>query len=169
MKKILFSLIPFGQIFGTPSISDQSEACDAKYTFNGEKIVKPEAEWKKILSPQQFEVLRKGGTERAFSSPLHENHKAGIYVCSGCDLPLYNSTAKFDSGTGWPSFFQPICPQNITITKKFSLGGYRHEVSCSRCSGHLGDVFNDGPEPTGKRYCMDGISLKFIPASPPSQ
>lgn len=127
------------------------------------KIMKTEEEWKQILTPEQFRVLRKHGTERAFTSPLDKEYSKGTYHCAGCDLPLFTSDTKFNSGTGWPSFFQPI-EGAIATTIDNSFFMKRIEVHCSRCGGHLGHVFNDGPKPTGQRYCMNGVSLKFIPS-----
>ena len=126
------------------------------------EIMKTEAEWKSTLSPEQFSVLRKHGTERAGTSPLDKTYDPGMYNCAGCDLPLFASDAKFDSGTGWPSFFKPLDKAISTSVDK-SFFSTRTEVHCSRCGGHLGHVFEDGPQPTGLRYCMNGVSLKFIP------
>jgi peptide-methionine (R)-S-oxide reductase len=108
-------------------------------------------------------VLREQDTERAFSSPLNNEHRAGIFACAGCDLPLFDSKTKFDSGTGWPSFYEPI-KDAVKTDSDYTFGMVRDEVHCRRCGGHLGHVFNDGPPPTGLRYCMNGVSLKFIPA-----
>ena len=127
------------------------------------KIMKTEDEWKQILTPEQFKVLRKHGTERPSSSPLDKEYSSGTYNCSGCDQPLFTSDTKFDSRTGWPSFFQPI-EGAIATTVDNSLFMKRVEVHCSNCGGHLGHVFDDGPKPTGQRYCMNGVSLKFIPS-----
>jgi peptide-methionine (R)-S-oxide reductase len=127
------------------------------------EVTKSEEEWRKTLTPEQFYVLRKHGTERAFTSPLDKEYAQGTYVCAACELALFKSDAKFNSGTGWPSFFQPI-EGAIATTVDRSLFMVRTEVHCSRCGGHLGHVFNDGPAPTGQRYCMNGVALKFIPA-----
>jgi peptide-methionine (R)-S-oxide reductase len=129
-----------------------------------EKVVKTEDEWKKVLTPEQFNVLRKHGTERAFTSPLNDNHQKGVFVCAACGLTLYSSDQKFESGTGWPSFWAPIDPTHIGTTTDRSFFQTRTEVHCARCGGHLGHVFEDGPKPTGLRYCMNGVSLKFEPA-----
>jgi peptide-methionine (R)-S-oxide reductase len=131
----------------------------AQETF---EVTKTDAEWQKILTPEQYQVLRKHGTERAGTSPLDKTYAAGAYACAGCDLPLFSSDAKFDSGTGWPSFFEPLANAVGTSTD-WKLIYSRTEVHCRRCGGHLGHVFDDGPKPTGKRYCMNGVALKFIP------
>jgi peptide-methionine (R)-S-oxide reductase len=118
------------------------------------------AEWRKRLGPQRYAVLREAATERPFSSPLDEEHRRGTYACAGCALPLFNSATKFDSGTGWPSFWAPL--KNAVVTRSDrSLMMDRTEVLCRRCGGHLGHVFDDGPKPTGLRYCMNGLALKF--------
>jgi peptide-methionine (R)-S-oxide reductase len=132
-------------------------------TTQGEfEITKTDEEWRKILTPDQFRVLRQHGTERAGTSPLDKNYSQGTYVCAGCDLPLFTAETKFNSGTGWPSFYAPI-EGAIEISVDRSLFMTRIEVHCRRCGGHLGHVFDDGPAPTGKRYCMNGVSLKFHP------
>ncbi len=127
------------------------------------EITKTEDECVKILSKEQFYVLRKHGTERPFTHPLNDNKRVGEYHCAGCDLPLYSSKTKFDSRTGWPSFWAPIETAVGTSTDYF-IGYPRTEVHCRRCGGHLGHVFNDGPPPTGKRHCINGVSLKFVEA-----
>ncbi|NJN39391.1 MAG: peptide-methionine (R)-S-oxide reductase MsrB [Acaryochloridaceae cyanobacterium CSU_3_4] len=125
------------------------------------EVTKTEAEWRKILTPEQFYILRDHGTERAGTSPLDKNYAKGTYVCAACDLPLFTSETKFDSGTGWPSFYAPIAGAIATSTDQ-SLFITRTEVHCRRCGGHLGHVFDDGSQPTGQRYCMNGAALKFI-------
>lgn len=125
------------------------------------EITKTESEWRENLLPEQFNVLRKHGTERAHTSPLDKQYSNGTYVCAACNLPLFLSETKFNSGTGWPSFFAPI-EGGIGTTVDRSLFMSRTEVHCRRCGGHLGHVFSDGPKPTGQRYCMNGVALKFI-------
>ncbi|MTD96021.1 peptide-methionine (R)-S-oxide reductase MsrB [Hyphomicrobium sp. xq] len=126
------------------------------------EITKTPEEWRKILTPEQFQVLREHGTERAGTSPLDKNYAAGKYDCAGCDLPLFSSETKFNSGTGWPSFYKPLDNAvGNTVDKTYFMT--RTEVHCRRCGGHLGHVFEDGPPPTGLRYCMNGVSLKFVP------
>lgn len=126
------------------------------------KLEKTTEEWQKILSEQEFYVLRKEGTERAFTGDLHNHKGRGTYTCRGCGLPLFHSSTKFDSGTGWPSFYQPADPRHITEHQDVSLGMVRVEVECARCGGHLGHVFDDGPRPTGLRYCINSVSLDFV-------
>jgi peptide-methionine (R)-S-oxide reductase len=120
-------------------------------------------EWRKILGTDAYHIMREQGTERPFTSPLNNEHRKGTFVCAGCALPLFASNTKFDSGTGWPSFYQPL-NNAVETTSDNSWIMERTEVHCRRCGGHLGHVFNDGPKPTGLRYCMDGLALKFKPA-----
>lgn len=127
------------------------------------EVTKTEAEWKKLLTPAAFATLRQEATESPFTSPLLEEHRKGTFTCAGCDLPLYASETKFDSGTGWPSFFDHL-PNGIGQKEDNTLFTGRTEVHCHRCGGHLGHVFDDGPKPTGLRYCMNGVALKFVPA-----
>jgi peptide-methionine (R)-S-oxide reductase len=129
------------------------------------KITKSDEEWKRVLTPEQYRVTRQAGTEAPYSSPLNEEHGKGIFECVGCDLPLFSSAAKFDSHTGWPSFFTPISKQNVREHVDDTLGMTRTEVLCARCDSHLGHVFDDGPRPTGLRYCMNGVALKFVKGS----
>ncbi|MBU2582552.1 MAG: peptide-methionine (R)-S-oxide reductase MsrB [Alphaproteobacteria bacterium] len=130
------------------------------------KVTKTEDEWRELLTPQQFYVLREHGTERAHTSPLDKNYSAGVYKCAGCGQELFVSDTKFDSRTGWPSFHTPIDGKVGTSTDR-AFFMVRTEVHCSRCGGHLGHVFNDGPKPTGLRYCINGVSLDFEPAQSP--
>ena len=123
-----------------------------------------DAEWRKLLSPEQYAVLRQSATETAFSSPLDRESRAGVYSCAGCALALFSSKTKFDSGTGWPSFYKPL-PNAVATQEDHSLFMDRTEVHCRRCGGHLGHVFDDGPPPTGLRYCMNGVALTFRPGS----
>lgn len=130
--------------------------------FDGKEVVTTDDEWKKILTPMEFAVMRQEGTERPYTGPLTNNHKHGIYYCASCGLALFKSEAKFESGTGWPSFYEPIFKKNVVEKEDRSLGDVRTEVECARCHGHLGHVFDDGPQPTGLRYCMNSVSLRFV-------
>jgi peptide-methionine (R)-S-oxide reductase len=129
------------------------------------EVEKTDAEWRAQLTPQQYDILRKHGTERPGSSPLLKEKRKGIFACAGCDLPLFSSETKYESGTGWPSFWQPL-DKALGKTEDRTFGMLRTEVHCRRCGGHLGHVFDDGPQPTGLRYCIDGFGMVFHPAGP---
>ncbi|MDB5653513.1 MAG: Protein-methionine-S-oxide reductase [Tardiphaga sp.] len=137
-----------------------AEAADEKF-----EVVKTDEEWRKQLTPAQYDILRKEGTERPYSSPLNKEKRKGTFACAGCDNQLFSSETKFESGTGWPSFWQPL-PNAVGEHKDSTFGMVRTEIHCSRCGGHLGHVFNDGPKPTGLRYCMDGFGMTFKPSAP---
>jgi peptide-methionine (R)-S-oxide reductase len=161
-RTLLFTaLIPIGAASAL-FFSSKKSGSTAK-TVGKFEVTKTEAQWRKILTPAQFEVLRKEGTERAGTSPLTDEHRKGKFACAGCNLPLFTSETKFESGTGWPSFYDPIA-NAVKTSVDTSFGETRTEVHCRRCGGHLGHVFDDGPKPTSLRYCMNGIAMKFIPA-----
>ena len=134
----------------------------ADVVLSTEPLKRSEAEWKQVLTPEQYDVLRREGTERSFTSPLNDEKRPGVFVCAGCSLPLFTSAMKFDSGTGWPSFFTTI-PGVFGTTTDRKLFMERTEYHCVRCGGHHGHIFDDGPQPTGLRYCNNGVALRFIP------
>ena len=155
------SLMGTGAVLGGIAALQGKISMDAlaKETFS---VTKSDADWRAQLSPEQYNVLRKHGTERAGTSPLNHEKRKGTFICGGCDQDLFSSDTKFESGTGWPSFYQPL-PNAIETTSDRSFFMTRTEVHCARCGGHLGHVFEDGPKPTGLRYCMNGIAMKFKP------
>lgn len=148
---------------GNARMNDGVDAMTTGSVEGDFEIVKTEEEWRAILTDAQFQVLRHEATERPFSSPLNDEKRDGVYHCAGCDLALYESNTKFDSGTGWPSFYQAL-PNAVGTREDNSLFITRTEVHCRRCGGHLGHVFDDGPEPTGKRHCINGVALEFLAA-----
>jgi peptide-methionine (R)-S-oxide reductase len=168
MKTLVFSI--FSIILAcnatTPQYSaDKMQMQDTLHIADGDtikKVIKTEAEWRRVLSSDAYDVLRKAGTERAFTGKYYNNHEKGVYKCAGCALPLFSSETKFESGTGWPSFYQPIKAAHVIEHKDKAYGMVRTEVVCARCDGHLGHVFDDGPNPTGLRYCMNSVSLEFV-------
>ena len=146
-------------VFGRFAISAGGKT-DADEGF---AVMKTDAEWRQALTPEQYQVLRRHGTERPFSSPLNDEHRKGVFLCAACEQEVYRSDTKFESGTGWPSFYAPV-EGGVATSTDYKMILPRTEVHCSRCGGHLGHVFKDGPAPTGLRYCMNGVAMKFKPA-----
>jgi peptide-methionine (R)-S-oxide reductase len=163
-REILLGTAGVAAVAGAGSATLQQKGGEATAATDGHfEVTKTPEEWRKILTPEQYAVLREEDTERAWTSPLNKEKRAGTFVCAGCDLPLFRSETKFESGTGWPSFYAPI-EGAVETSQDWSFGLLRDEVHCRRCGGHLGHVFNDGPKPTGLRYCMNGVAMKFVPA-----
>ncbi|MEB0044913.1 MULTISPECIES: peptide-methionine (R)-S-oxide reductase MsrB [unclassified Pseudomonas] len=143
-----------------PKFAARSGLVSSADAAQGFEVTHSDSEWRSLLSAEQYAILREEGTERAYTSPLNDEHRAGTFACAGCALPVFSSETKFDSRTGWPSFWAPL-DKAVATREDHSFGVLRNEVHCRRCGGHLGHVFDDGPKPTGLRYCMNGLALTF--------
>ncbi len=162
----LFWLAPSGQAKDAPAQTDTEQrkfySVEKGDYFQSAPVVKPDAEWQQQLTPAQYKILREQGTEYAYSGEYWDHHEHGVYRCAACGLDLYHSDTKYDSGTGWPSFYQPVAAENIATRSDRSYFMVRNELICARCQSHLGHVFGDGPPPTGKRHCINSVSLTFV-------
>jgi len=160
MKNLMYLIIAFSFI-ACNGKSQTDQSTQKTQSTMSDKVVKTDEEWKKVLSPEQYEVLREKGTEAPFSGKYYLHKEKGVYVCAACGAELFRSDTKFDAGCGWPSFFDAIDSSKIVYTKDMSHGMVRTEITCAKCGGHLGHVFDDGPAPTGTRYCVNSLSIEF--------